>query len=253
MPDYQLQDKVVIVTGASRGIGESTARFFAECGARVVLAARTEADLARVVADIAEAGGTATAVRTDVADAAEVDHLLEETLRIYGRLDAAFNNAGGGHMPKPLAELSEDDFDASVRGNMRSTFLCMRREIQAMSNNGGGAIVNMSSSAGIQAAPRMGAYCAAKHGVIGLTRAAALDYGGENIRVNVLAPGPIQTHRLQQIPEETRASMVRAIPLKRLGDPGDVARTVAWLCSSAANFITGAVIPIDGGKTIANA
>jgi NAD(P)-dependent dehydrogenase (short-subunit alcohol dehydrogenase family) len=180
MPDYGLEDKAVIVTGASRGIGEAAARFFAECGSRVVLAARTESDLVRIVADIEAAGGTATAVRTDVTDAADVDHLLEETLRIYGRLDAACNNAGGGHMPKPLAELFEDDFDASVRGNIRSTFLCMRREIQAMPNNGGGAIVNMSSSAGIQAAPRMGAYCAAKHGVIGLTKAAALDYGGAN-------------------------------------------------------------------------
>jgi len=243
----------VIVTGASRGIGEAAARFFGESGSRVVLAARTESGLARVVGEIISAGGTATAVPTDVTDAAEVDRLVEETLRIYGRVDAAFNNAGGGHMPKPLADLSDDDFDAAVRGNMRSTFLCMRREIQAMSRSGGGAIVNMSSCAGIQAAPGMGAYCAAKHGVIGLTKTAALDYGGSNVRVNVLAPGPIQTHRLENIPDEKRAAMLRAIPLRRLGDPREVAQTVAWLCSPAANFITGAVIQIDGGKTIGNA
>jgi len=251
--DYRLQHKVVIVTGASRGIGEAAARFFGESGSRVVLAARTESGLARVVGEIISAGGTATAVPTDVTDAAEVDRLVEETLRIYGRVDAAFNNAGGGHMPKPLADLSDDDFDAAVRGNMRSTFLCMRREIQAMSRSGGGAIVNMSSCAGIQAAPGMGAYCAAKHGVIGLTKTAALDYGGSNVRVNVLAPGPIQTHRLENIPDEKRAAMLRAIPLRRLGDPREVAQTVAWLCSPAANFITGAVIQIDGGKTIGNA
>ncbi len=253
MQDYRLQHKVVIVTGASRGIGEAAARFFGESGSRVVLAARTESGLARVVGEIISAGGTATAVPTDVTDAAEVDRLVEETLRIYGRVDAAFNNAGGGHMPKPLADLSDDDFDAAVRGNMRSTFLCMRREIQAMSRSGGGAIVNMSSCAGIQAAPGMGAYCAAKHGVIGLTKTAALDYGGSNVRVNVLAPGPIQTHRLENIPDEKRAAMLRAIPLRRLGDPREVAQTVAWLCSPAANFITGAVIQIDGGKTIGNA
>jgi len=243
---------VALVTGASRGIGEETARRFAAAGARVVLAARTGNDLSRVANDIVAAGGEALGVETDVTNAASVDQLFERTLQTYGRLDVAFNNAGGGHIPRPLADLSEDDFEAAVSGNLRSTFLCMRREL-AMMLHSGGSIVNMSSTAGIGTAPGMAGYNAAKAGVIALTRTAALEYGPSGIRVNAVAPGPIRTHRVQALPEDVRAGIAAQIPLRRLGEPSDVADAVLWLASSEAGFVNGTTLPIEGGKLIGSA
>lgn len=253
MPDRRFAGKVVLVTGASRGIGEETARRFAAAGARVVVAARTQSDLDRVAADIVAAGGDALAVEADVSNAVSVDRLFERTLQRYGRLDVAFNNAGGGHQPKPLAELSEDDFEAALSGNLRSTFLCLRRELAAMVRGGGGSIVNMSSTAGIGTAPGMAGYNAAKAGVISLTRTAALEYGPAGIRVNAVAPGPIRTHRLQALPENVRAGIAGSIPLRRVGEPSDVADAVLWLSGAEAAFINGTTLPVEGGKLIGGA
>jgi NAD(P)-dependent dehydrogenase (short-subunit alcohol dehydrogenase family) len=252
MPDRSFEGKIALVTGASRGIGEETARRFAAAGARIVLAARTQSDLARVAGDIVAAGGEALAVATDVTNAASVGRLFDRTLEAYGRLDVAFNNAGGGHMPKPLADLSEDDFEAALSGNLRSTFLCMRLELAAMAR-GGGSIVNMSSTAGIGTAPGMAGYNAAKAGVIALTRTAALEYGPSGIRVNAVAPGPIRTHRLQALPDDVRAGIAAHIPLRRLGEPADVADAVLWLSSAEAGYVNGTTLPIEGGKLIGNA
>ncbi|HWT07181.1 MAG TPA: SDR family NAD(P)-dependent oxidoreductase [Xanthomonadales bacterium] len=253
MPDRRFAGKVVLVTGASRGIGEATARRFAAAGARVVLAARTQSDLARVAGDIVADGGEAVAVETDVTDAASVGRLFERTLHVYGRLDAAFNNAGGGHQPKPLADLLEADFEAALSGNLRSTFLCMRLELAAMVRGGGGSIVNMSSTAGIGTAPGMAGYNAAKAGVIALTRTAALEYGPGGIRVNAVAPGPIRTHRLQALSDDVRAGIAAHVPLRRLGEPADVADAVLWLSSAQAGYVNGTTLPIEGGKLIGNA
>lgn len=243
-----LAGKVAIITGASRGIGATAARVFAEAGATIVLAARDEQALAHLAAKIRDTGGRALAVATDVGEPEAVERLVQRTLDAYGRLDVAFNNAADGHMPTPLADLAVEDFDRAVRGALRGVFLSMKYEILAMLASGGGAIVNMSSTAGVQGVRGMSGYSAAKHGVIGLTESAALDYATAGIRVNAIAPGPILTERLHAIGEEQRARVTGSVPMARLGLPTEVAATAAWLCSDQASFITGATLPIDGGR-----
>ncbi len=253
-PAGLLAGKVAIVTGASRGIGAAAARAFAAAGAAVVLAARDEQALAAVAQTIRAAGGQALAVPTDVTDPSSVERLIERTVDAYGRLDAAFNNAGGsGHLPTPLAAISIDDFDSAFRVNVRGVFLCLKYEIPAMIATGAGAIVNMSSTAGLRSVPGIAAYVASKHGVIGLTKTAALDYAEHGIRVNAVAPGPILSERLAALRDEQREPIIRSVPMRRIGRPEEVGAAVAWLCSDQASFITGATIPIDGGRLAAGA
>ena len=243
-----LRGKVAIITGASRGIGAAAARTFAEAGATVVLAARDEQALAALASEIRAASGQALAVPTDVGEPAAVENLVQRALGAYSRLDVAFNNAGEGHIPTPLADLAIDDFDRAVRGTIKGIFLSMKYEIPAMLAGGGGAIVNMSSTAGLRAVPGIAGYVAAKHGVIGLTETAALDYATRHIRVNALAPGTIATHRLAGLTGAAREQFQRTIPMQRLGLPEEVAALAVWLCSDQASFITGATFTIDGGK-----
>jgi NAD(P)-dependent dehydrogenase (short-subunit alcohol dehydrogenase family) len=247
-------DKVAIVTGASRGIGAATARAFAEAGATVVLAARDAAALNSVASAIAAAGGNAFAAPTDVSDPAAVERLVQTTVERYGRLDAAFNNAaGGGHLPAPLADVDVEAFDSAFRVNLRGIFLCMKYEIPAMLASGGGAIVNMSSTAGLRGVPGLTAYASTKHGVIGITKVAALDYARQGIRINVLAPGPILSDRIAALRDEQREPIKRAVPMQRIGRPEEVAAAVIWLCSDQASFITGETLAIDGGRLSAGA
>jgi NAD(P)-dependent dehydrogenase (short-subunit alcohol dehydrogenase family) len=248
-----LKDKVVIITGASRGIGAESARAFSAAGAIVVLGARTDDAIKSIAEEIRSRGGEALAVATDVTDAGSVERLVEKATGTYGRLDGAFNNAGGGPARKPLAELSADEFDLALNVNLRGVFLCMKYEIRAMLGGRGGAIVNMASTAGLRGVPGIAGYVASKHGVVGLTKTAALDYARRNIRVNTVAPGSILTERLAGADEAVQQQIAGSAPIGRIGQPNEVAVTVAWLLSDQSAYITGATCVIDGGRLAAGA
>jgi NAD(P)-dependent dehydrogenase (short-subunit alcohol dehydrogenase family) len=241
-----LAGKVAIVTGASRGIGAATAFAFAQSGAKVVLAARDEEALKLVAEQINGAGLVAVSVPTDVTDPHSMERLVDITLEKFHRLDAAFNNAGSGHMPTPLAELDVEQFDQALAVNAKGTFLSMKYEIPAMLKTGGGSIVNMSSTAGLQGVNGIAGYVAGKHAVIGLTKAAAMDYAKQNVRVNAVAPGPILTERTVGVIAPDQAMF--AVPVGRIGNREEVAVVAVWLCSDLSSFVTGAIIPVDGGR-----
>jgi NAD(P)-dependent dehydrogenase (short-subunit alcohol dehydrogenase family) len=248
-----LAGKVAIITGGSRGIGETAARAFADAGTAVVLAARDERALRAIAGSIEGGGGQALAVPTDVTEPYAVQLLIDRTVDVFGQLDAAFNNAGSGQPPMPAADLPVEQFDRIVQLNLRGIFLSMKYEIPALLTAGGGAFVNMSSTAGLAGRAGLAAYAAAKHGIIGLTRCAALDYADSNIRINAIAPGTILTHHLDRVPEQVRDQIAQAIPAQRLGTVEEVCATAVWLCSDQASYINGATIPIDGGKLAAGA
>ena len=238
-------DRVVLVTGASSAIGAAAARAFSQAGYAVALAARRIGVLNVIAAEIASEGGKALAIEADVTSTADVERMIALTLEAYGGIDAAFNNAGGGARPTRLADLNAATFEEALRVNVRGTFLCMSAEIKAILERGRGAIVNMSSTAGLQGVAGLSPYCAGKHAIIGMSKAAALDYADKNIRINVVAPGPIATERIDQ---ERRERIGQFVPVKRVGDPTEVALLVRWLCSDESRFITGTVVPIDGGR-----
>jgi NAD(P)-dependent dehydrogenase (short-subunit alcohol dehydrogenase family) len=247
--DRPMEGRVALIAGASKGIGAATAEAFADAGAAVVLAARDIAALESVAQKIRDRGGQATAIRADVSDAGSVSALVESTLDTYGRLDAAFNNATDGPMPAPLADIEPGEFDRGIATNIRGTFLGMKYQIGAMLQSGGGTIVNMASLAGVIGVAGLGAYVAGKAGIIGLTKVAALDYADHGIRVNVVAPGTILTHHLEAAGPEAQRHAALAAPMRRIGSPSEVAQLVTWLSSPASSYITGAVIPIDGGQS----
>jgi NAD(P)-dependent dehydrogenase (short-subunit alcohol dehydrogenase family) len=252
MADQLLPGRVALVAGASRGIGAATAEAFASAGAAVVLGARDMQALESVAGRIESRGGRAIAVRTDVADVGSMRNLVDQGLAAFGRLDAAFNNAAGGPMPAPLADIDPVEFDQGIATHIRGTFLGMKFQIAAMLRTGGGAIVNMASIAGLNGTANLAAYVAGKAGIIGLTKVAALDYADQGIRVNVVAPGPILTYHLEAAGPEAQRLAGLSTPMRRTGTADEVARTVVWLCSGQSSFITGAVIPIDGGQSAGN-
>jgi NAD(P)-dependent dehydrogenase (short-subunit alcohol dehydrogenase family) len=241
--------KVALVTGASRGIGAAVARAFRSAGARVAIAARDAEALDRLADELGRSDGHAVALPADVSDPGAVAEMVDRVVEEFGRLDFACNNAaGGGHPPTPLAEVPIEAFDSGLAVSLRGVFLSMREEIPAILQSGGGAIVNMSSTAGLQGVGGLASYVAAKHGVEGLTKVAALDYAGLGVRVNAVAPGPILTDNLKRAGDGAQEAAAAAMPIKRVGQPGEVAAAVVWLCSEAAGFITGTTLTIDGGK-----
>jgi NAD(P)-dependent dehydrogenase (short-subunit alcohol dehydrogenase family) len=246
---FRFGGKVALVTGASRGIGEVTARAFASAGAKVALAARSADALEELAGKIRADGGTALPVPTDVRDAEAVESMVARTVEAFGRLDIAFNNAaGGGQPPTRIAELPVESYDSAVATTLRSVFLSLKFEIPAMLRSGGGAIVNMSSTAGIEAVGGLAGYVSAKHGVIGLTKAAALEYADQGIRVNAVAPGPILTDNLERAGPQAQEMAARATPMKRVGRSEEVASAVLFLCSDESSYITGSTLAIEGGK-----
>ncbi|HEY3979755.1 MAG TPA: SDR family NAD(P)-dependent oxidoreductase [Streptosporangiaceae bacterium] len=252
MSSGDMHGKVALVAGASRGIGAATAEAFAAAGAAVVLAARDLPALQSVAGRIEAAGGRALAVPADVSDADSMRGLVDQALAAYGRLDAAFNNATAGPMPAPLAEIDPAEFDAGIATNIRGTFLGMKFQVPAMLRTGGGAIVNMASVAGVQGTANLAAYVAGKAGIIGLTKVAALDYADAGVRVNVVAPGPILTHHLEAAGPEAQRLAGLSTPMRRTGTAAEVADVVLWLCSPRSSFVTGTVIPVDGGQSAGN-
>ena len=248
-----MQDKVALVTGGSSGIGAATARAFAREGAAVVIANRTEATGEAVAQAIRDEGGRAKWIGTDVAQAAQVEELVQGTLSAFGRLDYAFNNGGNGGPGGWLAEQPDEGFEQTIAGFLTSTFYCMKHEIKAMLQNGGGAIVNNSSVDGLRGFPWDAAYSAAKHGVIGLTKSTAMQYAKQGIRINAVCPGWIRTPPVEQMIEqnpESEQGMLMHQPIGRFGTAEEVAEAVLWLCSEKASLILGVAFPVDGGYTV---
>src|SRR5438132_537783 len=249
-----LTGKVAFVTGAGGGIGRATAMAFAREGARVVVADVSEKENQQTAHMIEEQGGRALAVRCDVTQAEDLKAALDKTIEAFGRLDFAFNNAGiEPRKPAPTADYEEEEWNRIIDTNLRSVFLCMKHEIPLILKQGGGAIVNTSSGAGIIGIKGSPAYTAAKHGVIGLTRAAALDYAAQNIRVNAVRPGYNDTAMMGRFTggtPEGRAKVIAEEPVGRMGKPEEIAAAVLWLCSDAAAFMVGHAMVIDGGQTI---
>ena len=241
-----MNGKVALVIGASRGIGAAVARAYAEAGAGVVLAARNADALDRVARDIA---GDVLVVPTDVTDDDSIANLVDQTLMNFGRLDVACNNAAfPDHRPSLLVDIPVERFDAALAVNLRGVFLAMKHEIPAMLRNGGGAIVNMSSTAGRHGVSGLADYVATKWGLEGLTRAAALDYAADGVRVNAIAPGPILTDGLAQAGPAAQEAAASAMPIQRIGQPEEVAEAVVWLSSDASAFVTGTTLVLDGGE-----
>ncbi len=250
-----MRDKVVIVTGASSGIGQATAERFAQRGASVVVAARRAEEGESVAVGIRESGGEARFVRADVSREEDVEALVARTVEAYGRLDCAFNNAGGSPSARRgrIHEYPVEDWNAVVDVHLKGIFLCMKYEIRQMLAQGGGAVVNMSSIYGLSA-DRIAypSYVASKHGTIGLTRSAAVQYAKKNVRVNAVCPGVIRTPMLDrslQVNPDSESLYTAIHPIGRLGEPVEVADAVIWLCSEQASFITGHALAIDGGAT----
>jgi len=247
-----LKGKVAIVTGGSSGIGRATAVAFSQVGVKVVVAARRIQEGEETVRLIKEKGVGAEAlfVQTDVTKATDVEALVNKTLKAFGQLDFACNNAGFCKTV-PLTERSEEEWDSEANVNLKAVWLCLKYQIPALLKSGSGAIVNIASiGGGVIGVPGLSSYNAAKGGVIGLTRSAAMEFAEQGIRINAISPGLIATDILANVSQKTIQQMLDAIPMKRAGQAEDIANAVVWLCSDSASYITGQNLVIDGGFTV---
>jgi NAD(P)-dependent dehydrogenase (short-subunit alcohol dehydrogenase family) len=246
-----LTGKVVLVTGGSSGIGRATAIKFGGRGARVVVAARREKEGKETVEMIKKAGGEATFVQTDVRIASQVENMVQQTVKKYGRLDIAFNNAGVGGIMARLIRTNEEIFDEVVDTNFKGVWLSMKYEIPVMQQQGGGIIINNASIAGVSTSERLSVYSGSKHAVVAISNAAATEYGRDNIRVVAICPGWIKTRMTEDLRARKDADTFRdSIPLKRWGEPEEVAEMVIWLASDAASFVSGGAFIVSGGMNV---
>jgi NAD(P)-dependent dehydrogenase (short-subunit alcohol dehydrogenase family) len=253
MTERRFAGKVAFVTGAGSGIGRATATAFAAEGADVALADIDAVGNEETAQIVAEHGGRVLAVKCDVTSSSDVKTAVERTVQELGRLDVAFNNAGIEQPPTTLVDTTEDDWSRLLDIDLRSAFLCMKYEIPAMLGHGGGSIVNTSSGAGVIGIRGQAAYVAAKHGLIGLTKSAALEYAAQGVRVNAICPGIIETpmmHRFSGGTPEGRARVIDQEPVGRMGSPEEIASAVLWLSSDLGAFATGHAMVIDGGQTV---
>jgi len=246
------ENKVALVTGAASGLGLATAKAFAEAGAAVALADWNEDQVQAAATNLGQQGHKTLAVRCDVSDDAQVEAMVRETVATFGRLDAAYNNAGVQNVLAETADSPRDDYDRIMAINLRGVWSSMKFELQHMRQQGSGAIVNCSSLGGLIGGAERGTYHAAKHGVIGFTRSAALEYATRGIRVNAVCPGMIHTPMAERMYAEGQGEMLDKmldtfVPMKRMGRPEEIADAVLWLCSGAASYVTGQSISVDGG------
>lgn len=247
-----LEGKIALITGAGAGIGRAAALAFAREGATLVLADIAAAQ--ETAATVKAAGGTAVAVVCDVSSSADVETLIRKAVSTYGRIDCALNNAGIESRVRNTADITEEEFDRQIAVNLKGVWLCLKYELPQMVSQGGGAIVNTSSAAGTGGAPGWSAYTAAKHGVVGITKCAALEYARAGVRVNAICPGPIDSPMGKRIAADNpgyREMLIAHSPNGRLGRPEEVAEAAVWLCSNAASLVNGAILAVDAGAAAA--
>lgn len=241
------ENKVIIVTGAGSGIGRATAIAFAQEGAKVVVSDFHEQEGQETVSQIRSLGAEAYFIKCDVSQESQVKELVEKTIQKYGRLDCAYNNAGIEGAPSSTVECSSENWDRTIDTNLKGVWLCMKYEIPEMLKHGKGSIVNCSSIAGLVGFETIPAYVASKHGVIGLTETAALEFAKKNIRVNAVCPGAIHTPMLDRFTQGEEQQMANQDPMGRIGRPEEIAESVLWLCSDKASYVTGQSLAVDGG------